>query len=206
VTAPTLSEDTVIVSYLTLRKVVGTLGMALPVVVAIWGFALQHRVELLPSISDYYGLRTRDAFVGILCTIAWFLFTYRGYERSDDLAGNCACIFALGVALFPVSGSRVEHVIHFLAAAALFLVLAYFALFLFTKSSGFETHAKLLRNRVYRVCGVVMLVCIGLIAAYQIAPTSPTLARWNPVFWLETIALWAFGFSWFVKGEAILKD
>ena len=205
-TAPTLSEDTVIVSYLTLRKVVGALGMALPVVLAVWGFALQHRIELLPSISEYYDLRTRDAFVGILFTIAWFLFTYHGYERQDDIAGNFACAFALGVALFPVSGSPVEHVVHFISAAALFLVLAYFALFLFTKSAGFETHAKRLRNRVYRACGAVMLLCIALIAAYQLAPQAMPASARNPVFWLETIALWAFGFSWFVKGEAILKD
>jgi hypothetical protein len=28
----------------------------------------------------------------------------------------------------------------------------------------------------------------------------------NPVLWLECIALWAFGFAWFVKGETIWKD
>jgi hypothetical protein len=26
------------------------------------------------------------------------------------------------------------------------------------------------------------------------------------VFWLEALALWAFGFSWFVKGETLWKD
>ena len=103
--APAVGDD-VVVSYLTLRKVVGALGMALPVVVAVWGFRLQHAYDLLPSISDYYNLRTRDAFVGILFTIAWFLFTYHGYDRKDDVAGNLACLFALGVALFPISGSQ----------------------------------------------------------------------------------------------------
>ena len=29
---------------------------------------------------------------------------------------------------------------------------------------------------------------------------------WNPAFWLESIALIAFGISWAVKGQAILAD
>ncbi|HWC74167.1 MAG TPA: hypothetical protein VG454_09545 [Gemmatimonadales bacterium] len=201
---PPSARDDVIVSYLTLRKVVGVLGMALPVVVAVWGLVLEGR--LLPTVSDYYSLRTRDAFVGILFTIAWFLFTYHGYERQDDIAGNCACVLALAVALFPNRGTPFEATVHYLSATGLFLVLAYFALFLFTKSGPVQTHAKLLRNRVYRVCGVVMLVCIALIAFYQLALSHTSLAALRPVFWLETTALWAFGFSWFVKGEAILKD
>ena len=72
-------ELRVLVSPLTLRRVV-VLGVALPVVLALWGFALCRCMEIQPSISDYYGLRTRDAFVGILFVVGWFLFAYRGYE------------------------------------------------------------------------------------------------------------------------------
>jgi hypothetical protein len=28
----------------------------------------------------------------------------------------------------------------------------------------------------------------------------------HSIFWLEVIMLWAFGFSWLVKGETILRD
>src|SRR5207253_976505 len=59
-------QEGVLVSYLTLRRIVGILGIGLPIVVAIWGFALGYALQ--PSISDYYALRTRDAFVGILFT------------------------------------------------------------------------------------------------------------------------------------------
>ncbi|HXQ28043.1 MAG TPA: hypothetical protein VN848_02140 [Gemmatimonadales bacterium] len=202
----TKSAAEVIVSYLTLRKVVGILGMGLPVVLAVWGFCLQHAYHLLPSISDYYTLRTRDAFVGILFTIAWFLFTYHGYDKTDDRAGNAACLFALAVALFPDNGTSLEQAVHYTSAGALFLVLAFFSLYLFTKSAGHKTAAKLKRNRVYRVCGVVMLACIVLIGVCKTALSKDAQESFDPVFWLETLALWAFGFSWFVKGEAILKD
>jgi hypothetical protein len=195
-----------LVSYLTLRRVVGLLGVALPIIVAVWGFALSGCCELRPSISDYYALRTRDALVGILFAIAWFLFTYRGYERSDDIAGNFACVFALSVALFPKTGSAWEAAIHFISATALFLVLAYFSLCLFTKTGGTPTPEKKIRNRVYKTCGVGILVCIALIGLYYWRLQDTALARFQPVFWLESLALWAFGFAWFVKGETLWRD
>ena len=199
-------DEGALVSYVTLRRVVGVLGVGLPVVVAVWGFALCACLELQPSISDYYGLRTRDAFVGILFAIAWFLFAYRGYDRRDDTAGDLACLFALGVAFFPNSGTAWEKALHFGSALALFLVLSYFSLFLFTKSGGSPTPEKTMRNRIYTVCGMVMLVCIVVIGLYYWRFQRTAIANLKPVFWLESAALWAFGMSWFVKGETLWKD
>lgn len=195
-----------LVSYLTLRRVVGVLGVTMPIVVAAWGCLLDDPHRLLDTISDYYRFRTRDAFVGVLFTIAWFLFTYRGYDARDDVAGDVACVFALGVALFPDSGTGVDRAIHYLSATGLFLVLAYFSLALFTRTGGNPTPRKVVRNRVYRSCGLVMLACIALMGAYQLAGRPAWLAGMKPVFWLETFALWAFGFSWFVKGETLWRD
>ena len=203
---PPDTRQPVIVSYLTLRRVVGVLGVSLPVVLALWGFSLLGGFRILLSISDYYALRTRDVFVGTLFTIAWFLFTYRGYDRRDDVAGNWACLFAIGTALFPNTGTRFERAAHFASASLLFLVLAYFSLFLFTKTSGTPTRMKRARNEVYRLCGVLMLACIGLIGVYKLGLDESPLQHLKPVFWLESLALWAFGVSWFVKGETILTD
>jgi dolichyl-phosphate-mannose--protein O-mannosyl transferase len=196
----------VLVSYRTLRRVVGVLGVSLPVIVAVWGFVLCQCLQVLPSISDYYGLRTRDAFVGILFTIAWFLFTYRGYEWQDDVAGNLACVFALAVALFPNSGTSLERVVHFGSALAFFLVLSYFSLFLFTKSEGIPTPQKRVRNVIYRVCGITILLCLAGIGLYYAWVKGPTSGALQPVFWLESVALWAFGISWFIKGDTLFRD
>lgn len=195
-------------SYQTLRRVVGVLGVSMPIAVAIWGRVLPAPHRFLPTLSDYYGFRTRDVFVGVLFTIAWFLFTYRGYDRRDRIAGKLACIFALGVAFFPNNGPGLEPAVHYLSAAALFLVLAYFSLCLFTETdrNGNPTSKKLVRNRVYRRCGVFMVACIVLIGLCKLAGTPRLISAANPVFWLETLALWAFGFSWFVKGETLWKD
>jgi len=198
-------DQNLVISYLTLRRLVGALGMALPIVVMVWGFTICGCTRILPSISDYYVLRTRDALVGILFAIGCFLYTYRGFD-DDARYGNLAAIFAVAVALFPNSGTPVERTVHFSSAAGLLLVLAYFSLKIFTKSGGHPTPQKLIRNRVYTVCGVLILVCVLLIGLYKSLGEASELAVLRPVFWLETIALWSFGFSWFVKGETLWRD
>ena len=204
------NDDTkrrLLVSHLRLRRILGFLGIALPIVLAVWGFALAGwSLELHDSISDYYSFRTRDAFVGILFVIAWFLFTYRGYERKDDIAGYLACVFALGVAFFPNSGNSWEKIVHFSSAGGLFLVLSFFSLFLFTKSAGTRTPQKRKRNRVYITCGLVMLICLALTGIYYMFLKDTAISDIKPVFWLESLMIWAFGISWFVKGETLLKD
>ncbi len=205
----TSRNSDVLVSYLTLRKVVGALGMALPPGVMVWDWFLCDCRTIRPSISDYYSGRTGVFFVGALFTIAWFLFAYRGPDRKDDIAGDLAWLFALGVALFPHDAPPPQSAIHFISAAALFLVLAYFSLALFTKTGGTiaqMTPQKVKRNRVYKVCGVVMLACVGTIGAVKLGYFTFTAGPIPPVFLLETLALEAFGISWMVKGETLWRD
>ena len=199
------ADQSLVISYLSLRRLIGVLGMALPLVVMIWGWTICGSTKVLPSISDYYSLRTRDAFVGILCAIACFLFTYRGFD-DDERYGNLAAIFAVAVAFFPNSGTPLERRVHFSSALGLLLVLAYFSLKIFTKSGGHPTPQKLIRNRVYTACGALILGCVVLIGLYKSVLADTQLALWHPVFWLETLALEAFGFSWLVKGETLWRD
>src|SRR4030088_235470 len=93
-------KDALVISYLGLRKAVGIIGIALPFVLA-FGKILLEGPGILNSVSAYYHTGMRDVFVGSLCAIAIFLMSYHGYERKDDIAGDVACIFALGVALLP---------------------------------------------------------------------------------------------------------
>ena len=145
--------------------------------------------------------------MGILFAIAFFLFAYRGYDRKDDQAGDLACLFALGVALLPgTSASAAVRAGHFASATALFLVLAYFSYFLFTKHGGSPTAEKLKRNRLYRGCARTIVACILAIGLYLLAGRSTALSTLKPVFWLESIALWAFGLSWLTKGETLWQD
>ena len=211
-----------VISYLTLRKAVGILGITLPVIMVI-GSALFGKCEgIQSSISLYYHTNMRNIFVGILCAIALFLFAYKGYDKRDAIAGNLACIFALSVAFFPTSVAEPilpcipysfeNHIIssiHFISAGGFFLVIAYFSIFLFTKKDQNPTKMKLKRNKLYRVCGYIILGCILLIAVYSICQRfnyCQNLQKYDPVFWLESLALWAFGISWLTKGNTILTD
>ena len=67
------------------------------------------------------------------------------------------------------------------------------------------TERKRQRNAVYRVAGVVIVVCLALIALLNLLPPGP-VDDLQPVFWLETIASVSFGVSWLIKGETLLKD
>ncbi len=205
-----------IFSYLTLRKAIGLLGTALPFVVSL-GAIILFQTGIRSSISSYYYTGMRDVLVGILCAIGVFLLSYKGYERADDIAGTLACVFAVGVALFPtapdVTDSTLAVIIgrvHFIFATAFFVTLIYFSLFLFTKTDPRKrpTKRKLQRNKVYRACGYIMALCILLAAIYAILQTAGVspLKAYNPLFWLEATAIVAFGVSWGTKGEAILKD
>jgi hypothetical protein len=149
------------------------------------------------------------------------MFSYNGYEKKDFWAGKLACLFALGVAFFPCSnfyplseckvfalnGDKAVNLVHFISASLLFLTFAYFSLFLFTKSSGHPTGRKRQRNIVYKICGIIILLCIILIFLYSVIPAwHKEFKEYKPIFWLEGVALLSFGFSWLTKGEALLWD
>lgn len=209
------SSNPLVVSFLTLRKAIGCLGMALPFALALGGMLL-YQLETQGSISGYYHTGMRDVLVGTLCAIGVFLWGYKGFDSRDNRASDIAGFSAIGVALFPTSPlnpSSTEKFIggvHLVFAASFFITLALISLFLFTLSDPNKppTPRKLQRNIVYRISGYLILLAIGLIALIGVLPEFLTswLEPLDPVFWLESIAIFAFGVSWFVKGEGILED
>jgi hypothetical protein len=194
----------IVASYLTLRRAIGVLGIGMPIALFAWGGLSQH--VWLASMSAYYALRTRDVFVGCLFTIGCFLFTYRGHDHHDDIVAHVAGTCAILVALIPSIHPGIQDVLHFVFAAALLLLLAYISYFRFTRQDDQPTDAKLTRNRVYRRCAVAMVVCIALIPVVNLTGLTAQLAPIRPVFLLETATLWAFGFSWVVKGGTLWRD
>lgn len=210
------NEKSLIISYLTLRKIIGLLGIALPFVLYL-GALIIFQINIQSSISSYYYTGMRGVFVGTLFVIGFFLLSYKGHDTIDAIAGRFGCVFALGVALFPTtpdsaasSHARLIGYVHLAFATLFFLTLIFFSLYLFTKThkDRLPTKRKLQRNKVYKGCGHTMCICILLIVVYSILPSERALLlkEYNPVFWLEAIAVVAFGISWLTKGEAILCD
>jgi len=195
-------------SYLALRKAVGWIGLLLPFVLMFGVFLIFKGEIIQESISHYYHTGMGDVFVGALCAVALFLFFYSGHDKWDDWAGNIAGLFAIGVAWFPatdVGKSDLTGIIHFTCAALFFLTLAIFSLLLFTRKGSNPTQQKLARNKIYIICGLIMIACLVAIAIYLNFIQNNNHGS-GFVFWAETIALVAFGVSWLTKGGTLYPD
>ncbi len=192
-----------IISYLTLRKLIGAIGILLPIVLMVGDFAFSSSFHIQSSISNYYSTPMRNILVGVLFVLGFFLLSYKGYEPIDNISGTLGFFFALGVALFPCTHSlAVVRTIHFLSAALLFIVFAIFSLFLFTKTNKpVKSVGKKQRNLVFIICGLVIIAVLLIIALIFILLPKEQIASSTLIFWLESIALWAFGVSWLVKGR-----
>ncbi|OYZ01865.1 MAG: hypothetical protein B7Y37_04520 [Sphingobacteriia bacterium 28-36-52] len=216
-------NDPRLISIKTQVQSIGWLSVLLPVAMPAGNYFLAGCGFIQESVSDYYYTITGDLLVGLLCAVALFLISYKGYpgERLDNFLSSLAGILALGVAFFPTNETSADscaiiHLplndlrnnLHNVFSAALFLVLSSISLFMFTKSKGaVMTKQKKMRNRVYRICGVLMLICIVVLAFYtNVRDNMLWLKQYKPVFWLESMALLAFGISWLVKGGLFLKD
>lgn len=205
------SEDVLVHSYLYLRRAIGVIGTALPAVLIIGKLIVQGG-GLQDSISSYFYTDLRGVFVGSMCAVGAFLLSYRGYDVIDDVAGNLAGIAAIGVGLFPTAPADPDRtavvigVLHLVFASIFFLTIAFFAIFLFRRTSEMgPTERKLQRNRVYLTCGVLIIACLLAIAVVHQWFDAAT-AGLHPELWLESVAVMAFGVAWLTKGEAILGD
>jgi len=199
-----------VMSYLGLRRAVGVVAVLLPFVL-LAGKLLIDGPGLPGSISAYYYTSMRNVLVGLLFMQGTFLLSYR-YDRRDTIAAAIAGVAVIGVALFPtqpINPTPVDvaiGIVHLVCAGTFFLTTAWISLFLFTLSDGSPTRRKLQRNVVYRVAGIVILVCLVLQVVTDNLLPRAIVDTVHPVFWLEALAVIAFGVSWLVKGETVLRD
>jgi succinate dehydrogenase hydrophobic anchor subunit len=216
-------ESTLAMDYVSLRKATGWVGLSFPFVLMIGGWIFQaigHQpLHVESQISQYYYTGMRDVFVGMLCALGVFHLASEGYGPSDRVAGRLACVFGVGIAWFPVTRHGMPRTlvgeVHYILAGLLFGTLAYFCIFLFTRTGDKRkrTNRKKVRNVVYYVCGGIIVAFTVVIASLTFfeghtVPTEFTewlrSSTWQ--FWLETLALVAFGVAFLVKGELILTD
>jgi hypothetical protein len=194
------------------RQLIGYIGLVLPLILILMAMVRDGVAQWrsLESISAYYYSGAAAAFVGMLVALALYLFTYRGYRNkyywADRAASTIAAVSALGVAIFPTAApdgvpalswwTPVTGVLHHVFAFFLFAMFAVFALWLFRiKPDGEEvTPGKRWRNRVYLLCGIVI---VGSIIWAGVAGLNG-----RSIFWPESVALIAFAVSWLVKGYA----
>lgn len=209
-----------IFTYRRIRRAIGYLGISLPILLVALSFLSFFKTPLQPSISDYYYTNLREIFTGTLAAVGLFMIRYKGHGnasiwKNDNLLTNIAGIMAIGVALFPMnpddSFNKIYTLIpypekwlgwlHYGFAALLFLIMALLAVNVFTIGQENETQdskSMINENNIYRFCGYSIIVFVILV------PISETfkLFRYSTLI-LETLALFAFGIAWLIKGRAL---
>jgi hypothetical protein len=206
-----MDEKTAIDSFLFQRRMIGIFGIILGFVCIAVG-QLQSTV-IQPSISEYYYTNARDVLVGVLVASAFFLFSYKGYDKIDDTLSSISAWSALGVGLFPCRSIgitytgilslpvEVSNVFHFLSAFVFFVSLTYTNLFLFTRTNGIVSINKVKRNAVYYLTSAFMIVgTVVIVLGAFISALHPF------VLVSEIIMLCSYGIAWLVKGRTLLKD
>lgn len=204
-----------------LRKAIGYLGMVLPIVIFVVNQGL------LSSISHYYYTSASIFFIGILFTFGLVLIAYKGYPKdesrngkaSDDLITTIAGLAILITVLIPTactgSGGKIKFcangylfghqdsvmgAIHLISAAIFLFFLGWMCIKHFTRNQKLKG-----KNTFYRTCGYVIWSCIGLLlvlfSAEKIFTVEIDSYVFGYTFILETIAVWAFGIAWLVKGK-----
>ena len=157
--------------------------------------------------------------------VARFLVSDTGYAPETGITGTLSADFWASLSSY-ASPEDVPFILanaHYLSAAAMFAILAYFALAVFTRVQtphatmehrldGTCTHTKRTRNRVYKVLGgiiVAAMLMLGMkmaLVTWVLDPEAATAfaATWNDLrmtFWCEAAGLMAFGASWALKGR-----
>jgi hypothetical protein len=180
-------------------------------VLLLGGFGLGG-IGVQSSISAYYYTVMGGVFVGSLCAQGVLLIVDRYSNGNSGLAVVTGTL-VIAVALLPTApvgptpGQSVVGVIHLVCATAYYLTLAYFAYFIFTRPlvpGQALTGGEKRRNSVYRLCGVVVVLCLVLVPVTGLLFPG-RLTDIHPLFWLETVAGIAFGTSWLIRGGWVIN-
>lgn len=163
-----------IISIPWLRRVVGLLGVSLPLVLVIIAGERE-------SISAFYHSPARDVFVGWLVAIAVCLAAYRGHDAADKWCARVAAAGLLVVAYVPTGGATGPY---HLAGALVFFGASAALCWRFGKGS---------RPRTFRALSAGMVACIAWALAAGLAGGS--------IFAPEALAVVLFGAAWSLKGR-----
>ena len=207
-------------TYRRIRKVIGYLGIFLPIILVVFSLIPFFETSIQHSISKYYYTNLREIFTGTLCAIGLFLIRYVGFKSSsfwknDNLLTNIAGYCAIGVAFFPTNPNILSEKIytllpfdneflgsvHYFLAAVFFVLLAIISIKVFP--IGQETDDKTSKsifdeNNLYRLCGYLMLLFLILVPLFSML----NIFSYSTITF-EALTLFAFGISWLIKGRAL---
>jgi hypothetical protein len=221
------AEKTIAVtSQTTAQRTIGVLGMLLPLLLMGFLYLDTCHFGALESISHYYYTRVNSLLILIVGFLAFFLLLYKGKDPIDFYFSVAASVGAICLLLFPtgnvsdhfvdiggvvvteLADSKGREIFHYISAAIFFLSLAFMSLFLFTRSNkppAERSRNKKMRNAIYISCGVVMVASLLVILISWLTADASSTQYDSLTFWMEVVAVEAFGLSWLTKSEWFLK-
>ncbi len=230
------TERQLALSYLNLRRWVGGIGIALPFVLPIGKIIFDdHSLEGSMS-AYFYTVTGRVFVGSLCAIGVFLLsYRYKKWDIIASIVAGISAImvafFPTTPAGTPTPIQEAIGKVHLTFAGLFFVTLALMSILLFTKTNPYQAlkprnfmdnlamffvtrtkpefplnPRKKKRNVIYRVCGWIILFCIIGMGIVAIPAVKEHVDKCHPVFWLESIAVFAFGWSWLVKGETILKD
>jgi hypothetical protein len=192
-------------TYRTLRLGLGVVAFALPLVLALIGFA--RGISLQGSISAYYHTSMRDVFVGVLFAAGATLFLYKGFSPKEDWALNLAGTFAVLAALVPTPTDG-RFSLHGTFAVLFFVCLAYVAIFRSRDTLVLIENPERLKHyrSLYFLLGAAMVALpLGAFVLVSLLEFDRDPDKRRAVYFVELFATWAFGFFWLAKSREIRR-
>src|SRR4029079_7832453 len=223
VVEPASLQEHVLGTYFNLRVGIAVLAVAFPLLLSIAGMIAG--IPLQGSMSAYYWAvptpavcspmpamwpfgTLRNEFVGLLIAVSGFLYLYKGFSRSENIALNLAGIFGVIVALVPthwplLERSALAHA-HSTAAVLFLLCIAYVSVFRAGDTLSLVDDAKrrAMYQRWYTLLGMAMIVSPLAAVVFNDFFTPPGTMS-SLVFFVEAFGVWAFAAYWIVKSREL---
>jgi hypothetical protein len=202
-----------------------SIGQLLPSISAFYytgahGFFVATLCILGASLFAYQGFDDMDnrlGNIGAVCALGVGLFPTRaeavGKMTGEDLEKNIGPIVPLS--------SEVCGIIHNVSAIGLFIMFVVFSGYLFLRKGPTEHSLKTMldaipgylqvfrkddglsseedrEDRIHRICALIMAGILIVFATFKVFKIGMSQ---QAVFWVETLAINAFGISWLTKSE-----
>jgi hypothetical protein len=216
-------DQAILANYRNLRTRIGILAFAFPVILILVGYFWS--ISLQATLSNYYFAAdpvstridhtpVRLWFCGILFVVSFFLYRYRGFSKNEDRWLSLAGLFALGVAIFPMSMDGqdawgwvlawiglTQFSLHYICAVLAFgcigVVIVWYADSTLSELKDSNPSAYRQYKIIYSVIAVFMVVSI-LISIFLNYRSD---GKGSFVLLAETCGIWSFAAYWFVKNS-----
>ena len=184
-------ENKLVISYKTLRNLIGYCGMILPIFLILATKTAPYDKNIESSFSDYYYTSSGDILVAFLCILGAFLFIYKGYNKKENILSTLAGICGIFDAFSPTATEDLRQSFsvhtplpnvpeifgferHTLVAGLFFIILGFISLCCFPQTDVNNqnkqiTTRKKKRNNIFKICGWIMLISVPIMGIYFVS-------------------------------------